>query len=100
MLQRPPPLMRIFRPPSSVLSMSTTSIPRRAAVSAASKPAAPAPTTTTGWVTRYPWRNTARNSEPYFWSFAGPTPETSSNSISLDGRRVAISNRTLSLNTM
>jgi len=46
-LQRPPPLMRIFRPPSRVLSSSTTSAPARAAKMAAMEPAAPAPMTMT-----------------------------------------------------
>ena len=49
MLQRPPPLMRIFRPPSCVRSRSITSVPgERAAADSAAKmaaivPAAPAP---------------------------------------------------------
>ena len=47
MLQRPPPEMRIFRPPSSVRSRSRTSAPADAAKIAAMVPAAPAPTTTT-----------------------------------------------------
>jgi hypothetical protein len=46
-LQRPPPLIRIFRPPSSVRSSSVTFAPPRAAWIAAIRPAAPAPTTTT-----------------------------------------------------
>ena len=48
MLHRPPPLMRIFRPPSFVRSSSTTRRPRPAAKIAASNPAAPAPTITIG----------------------------------------------------
>ena len=47
MLQRPPPLMRIFRPPSRVRSRSTVSAPAPAAKIAAIEPAAPAPMTTT-----------------------------------------------------
>src|SRR5437868_12200452 len=47
MLHRPPPLMRIFRPPSLVRSSNCTSAPARAANPAATIPAAPAPTTTT-----------------------------------------------------
>ncbi len=46
-LQRPPPLMRILRPPSRVRSSSTVSAPPRAAKIAAIVPAAPAPITTT-----------------------------------------------------
>ncbi len=45
MLQRPPPLMRIFRPPSRVRSSSTVSAPAEAAKIAAIDPAAPAPMT-------------------------------------------------------
>ena len=50
MLQRPPPLTRILRPPSRVRSSRTTSPGgrARAAKIAAIRPAAPAPTTTTG----------------------------------------------------
>ena len=47
MLQRPPPLMRIFRPPSAVRSISTTEAPADAAAMAATSPAAPAPITAT-----------------------------------------------------
>ena len=47
-LQRPPPLMRILRPPSRVRSRRRTSPPRSAAAIAATRPAAPAPTTTMG----------------------------------------------------
>jgi hypothetical protein len=43
MLQRPPPLMRILRPPSAVRSSSSVSAPAEAAKIAASVPAAPAP---------------------------------------------------------
>ena len=46
-LQRPPPLMRILRPPSLVRSISVTFAPAAAANAAATRPAAPAPTTTT-----------------------------------------------------
>jgi len=46
-LQRPPPLMRIFRPPSRVRSMSVVSAPAFAAKIAAIVPAAPAPMTAT-----------------------------------------------------
>src|SRR5262245_15431186 len=45
-LQRPPPLMRIFRPPSRVRSSTSTAVLPRAAKIAAMSPAAPAPTTT------------------------------------------------------
>src|SRR5262245_18792565 len=45
MLQRPPPLIRIFFPPSRVLSSSSTRAPARAANKEAIRPAAPAPTT-------------------------------------------------------
>ena len=47
MLQRPPPLMRIFLPPSEVRSMRMTLAPALAAVTAARRPAAPAPITAT-----------------------------------------------------
>ena len=47
-LQRPPPLIRIFRPPSVVRSSTSTRAPERAAKIAAIRPAAPAPTTTMG----------------------------------------------------
>ena len=47
MLQRPPPLMRILRPPSRVRSSSRVSAPADAANIAAMVPAAPAPTTAT-----------------------------------------------------
>lgn len=47
-LQRPPPLMRIFRPPSAVRSTSTTRRPCLAATIDATSPAAPAPATTMG----------------------------------------------------
>jgi hypothetical protein len=43
MLQRPPPLMRILRPPSLVRSSSSASAPAEAAKIAAIVPAAPAP---------------------------------------------------------
>ena len=43
MLQRPPPLMRILRPPSLVRSSSSDSAPQEAAKIAAMVPAAPAP---------------------------------------------------------
>ena len=46
MLQRPPPLMRILRPPSRVRSSSSVSAPAEAAKIAAIEPAAPAPMTT------------------------------------------------------
>jgi len=46
-LQRPPPLIRIFRPPSAVRSSSSVSAPWVAAKMAASVPAAPAPMTAT-----------------------------------------------------
>jgi hypothetical protein len=46
-LHRPPPLMRIFRPPSRVRSSSSVSAPADAAKIAAMLPAAPAPMTTT-----------------------------------------------------
>jgi len=45
MLQRPPPLIRIFRPPSAVRSSRITSAPDLAAKIAAIVPAAPAPMT-------------------------------------------------------
>ena len=47
MLQRPPPLMRILRPPSRVRSSSSVSAPAAAAKIAAIEPAAPAPMTAT-----------------------------------------------------
>ena len=47
MLQRPPPLMRILRPPSRVRSSSRVSAPPTAAKIAAMVPAAPAPITAT-----------------------------------------------------
>ena len=47
MLQRPPPLMRILRPPSAVRSRSGVSAPAAAAKIAAIVPAAPAPMTAT-----------------------------------------------------
>lgn len=47
MLQRPPPLMRILRPPSRVRSSSKVSAPLAAAKIAARMPAAPAPITAT-----------------------------------------------------
>ena len=47
MLHRPPPLIRILRPPSGVPSINTTEHPERAAVRAARRPAAPAPITAT-----------------------------------------------------
>ena len=46
-LQRPPPLIRIFRPPSFVRSSSVVRAPARAAKIAAIVPAAPAPMTRT-----------------------------------------------------
>ena len=46
-LQRPPPLMRILRPPSFVRSSSVVRAPDLAAKIAAIVPAAPAPITTT-----------------------------------------------------
>jgi hypothetical protein len=46
-LHRPPPLMRILRPPSRVRSTSSVSAPASAAKIAAIVPAAPAPITTT-----------------------------------------------------
>ncbi len=49
-LQRPPPLITILRAPLFVLSSSRTSRPDSAAKMAAIVPAAPAPTTTTGWL--------------------------------------------------
>ena len=57
-LQRPPPLMRILRPPSRVRSRSRVSAPARAAKMAAIVPAAPAPITTTRRVTG--WGETGR----------------------------------------
>jgi hypothetical protein len=48
MLQRPPPLIRILRPPSAVRSRSKTRLRCLAAKIAATRPAAPAPTTTIG----------------------------------------------------
>ena len=48
MLQRPPPLIRILRPPSAVRSSTTTGAGPSAAKMAATRPAAPAPTTTVG----------------------------------------------------
>src|SRR5574337_2090268 len=58
MLHRPPPLMRILRPPSFVRSRSSVSAPLEAAKIAAMVPAAPAPMTTTrfigdGWISRF-----------------------------------------------
>ncbi len=58
MLQRPPPLIRILRPPSAVRSISQVSAPAAPAKIAAMVPAAPAPITATrrwgmfppGWV--------------------------------------------------
>src|SRR3954454_2367116 len=47
-LYRPPPLTRIFRPPSRVRSRSRTRRPRSAAKIAARSPAAPAPRMTVG----------------------------------------------------
>src|SRR5215218_5555779 len=47
-LQRPPPLIRILRPPSRVRSSSSTGAPACAAKIAAVAPAAPAPITTMG----------------------------------------------------
>ena len=47
MLQRPPPLIRILRPPSAVRSTSVVCAPLPAAKIAAIVPAAPAPMTTT-----------------------------------------------------
>jgi hypothetical protein len=47
MLQRPPPLIRILRPPSGVRSSSIVEAPASAAKMAAMMPAAPAPTTMT-----------------------------------------------------
>ena len=46
-LQRPPPLMRIFRPPSRVRSSEVARAPAAAANTAATNPAAPAPITAT-----------------------------------------------------
>ena len=46
-LQRPPPLMRILRPPSAVRSTSVTGAPASPAAIAAISPAAPAPITIT-----------------------------------------------------
>jgi hypothetical protein len=48
MLQRPPPLIRIFRPPSAVRSTTITGAGPLAAKMAATSPAAPAPTTIVG----------------------------------------------------
>ena len=53
-LQRPPPLMRILRPPSAVRSTRVTCAPASRAATAAISPAAPAPITTTCGVTRIP----------------------------------------------
>ena len=56
MLHRPPPLIRILRPPSAVRSTSVVLAPLRAAKIAAIVPAAPAPMTTTrgmGQLTAY-----------------------------------------------
>ncbi len=50
-LQRPPPLMRILRPPSAVRSRSVTAAPASRALMAAISPAAPAPITITCGVT-------------------------------------------------
>src|SRR5688500_8925544 len=47
MLQRPPPLMRILRPPSRVRSRRVVGAPAEAAKIAAMTPAAPPPITTT-----------------------------------------------------
>jgi imidazolonepropionase-like amidohydrolase len=49
-LHRPPPLIRILRPPSRVRSSRSTGAPARAAKIAAMHPAAPAPITTMGRV--------------------------------------------------
>ena len=46
-LQRPPPLIRILRPPSLVRSIRMTRAPDDAANAAATRPAAPAPITAT-----------------------------------------------------
>jgi len=48
-LHLPPPLIRIFLPPSFVRSNRSTSAPCREAKIAAMRPAAPAPITTMGW---------------------------------------------------
>jgi hypothetical protein len=53
-LQRPPPLMRILRPPSAVFSKTVTRAPARAAVIAAISPAAPAPRMATVTLPRGP----------------------------------------------
>jgi hypothetical protein len=50
MLHRPPPLMRILRPPFFVRSRSNVSAPLEAAKIAAMVPAAPAPITTTRFI--------------------------------------------------
>ncbi len=50
MLHRPPPLMRIFRPPSAVRSRRSVCAPCDAAKIAAIVPAAPAPITATRFI--------------------------------------------------
>ena len=47
-LHRPPPLMRILRPPPGVRSMTRIGAEPPAANTAAARPAAPAPMTTMG----------------------------------------------------
>ena len=74
-LQRPPPLMRIFRPPSRVLSSSSVVAPARAANTAAIIPAAPPPITATV-ITCGEYRRGCRLGERSMLNGRSPAPST------------------------